>query len=368
MKHKAFLVLIVLGFTFGSMALANYVEPTATAPGSNTPDVVKTGPGANVSGTRAVTVIKSKLGIGDGINLPNSSLLTAGSYIGTGCSGISCLVQTGSTGDKGGFMEKLVVLGATGVVGGSAPKNVLVKINDVGSNSSKFDQYVYGAQYEYPLGASKKMAKALEAIVAGRYISKMMVTDTPDTGNTDTSDLSLNLQATSTFKPTTNIGLGDTCDLYAYDLGSAVGDGGGCPKGSYMVWYKQPSFSGTLSATNNNNGVVFAKCRQFNPSASPTNTGHCATGRPAFTHLSQLAKDTSVNPCKFMAARQGATWPSGTPVGATFNGVNVKLKWYDGNTYNSSLDNKTTFTYGCGSGPWRIVATDDYGQYAEETK
>ncbi len=363
MKHKAFLVLIVLGFTFGSMAMANYLEPATTAPGSNTPDVVKTGPGANVSGSRAITAIKSKIGIGDGTTFTGNSFLSTGSYVGTG------------TGDKGGFAEKLYAGGTTSVIGGSTPKDLLIKINDVGSNKVMFDQYAYGTQYIYPVNANPRMTKALEAIVAGRYISKIAITNNQDVDDIQKRKLnptnSLEFQPTSgsnAFLPTTNIGLGNSCNLYAPDLGVTAGDGGGCPKGSYMTWYKVPTISGTISSSNNNNGVALATCKQFNPATSPTNTGGCNSVAKVFTNLNSIDKEPPISPstvCTFSVGYQGANFIQ--------NGKNVKIKWYSlgGNPYRSYIsanDDKTYFTYGCGQDSWEVVMTDDYGQFATATR
>lgn len=395
MKHKAFLVLIVLGFTFGSMALANYIEPQSTtnpsctwsntskAPECNTPTVVKTGPGANVSGSRAVTVIKSKIGIGDGTTFTGNSFVSTGSYIGTG------------TGNKGGFAEKLYAGGTTSVIGGSTPKDLLIQIYDESSNKGTFDQYAAGTQYIYPVGASKRMTKALEAIVAGRYISKIAITNNQDVDDIQKRKLnptnSLEFQPTSgsnAFLPTTNIGLGNSCNLYPYDLGSTAGDGGGCPKGSYMTWYTPPTVSGAVTSTNNTNSTIVAKCKEFNPATSPTTTGHCSTGKTAFSDVNYVQKTTSGSQCMYYLFTTTGT------KAASFNGSGLKIKWYEYSndaqdsgtptySYRSSYDDKTSFNSTCGTnyscggsctagtpgcGPcyaYKAVITDSYGQYTE---
>lgn len=251
MKHKILLFLVIILIAIGSSVLADYIEPTVAAPGNNTPNtILKTGPANQV-----VTTVE-KIGVGDGTNQPSQSLLkNGGSFI-----------------SLGGGSDKFVTIGASKV--NAIPTSQTKSPNDffIKGDSSSFDQYI-----------NNSTVKPLEAFIAGRYISKLAITGKED----DPADVTqraynpaydLDLQATSPangdFNPTTNIGLGNTCNLYPGDMGNSL-DIGGCPQGSYMTMYKSPTWSGTLSSTNNNTNMMIAQCTYFNPSSNPTNTGDC---------------------------------------------------------------------------------------------
>lgn len=357
MKYKAFLFLFAMVFTFGTIALADYIEPTGSYTAVNTPDVVKTGP-------RATVATFEKIGIGDGTNSPDISLLSSGSYAGSGSS------------DKGVWSEKLYVAGVTSAI--DTNSLFLVRVNNVNNTtSSLFDQYSNSVSFKYPSSSTAKSAKPVEASVAGRYISNFAITSNEDNstpGGTNPNGFSLDLQATpgsGGFNPTTNIGLGNYCNLYPPDLGTVVGDGGGCPDGSYMTMYKAPSFSGTLSATNNTNSQIVATCREFNPSVNPTSTGKCANSKN-FTDLIRIGKYVSSgNVCTFTASSGTSFTNPDVPIST--NGKNVKIRWYSlgGNparSYINTLDDQKSFTWGCGQDDWEVQIYDDYGQFVTMTR
>ena len=348
-KPSKYLALASVGIvTFGVIALADYVEPASTAPNSNTPEVLKT------TGATALTYDKLGIGNGDYNFVPTITVLKDGSWFG--------VHDTKVDKKYGVFSDKLVSTGANKIGTNKIPEDFIIQVID--KNNKGFDQYILsGIQFKKFPGEVDTTPKPLETLYNGRFVSKFAITDSADNGPKRLQDpnYTLDFQPTSSFSPTTNIGLGDSCNLYPVDIGTTVGDGGGCPAGSYISYYKQPTFSGTLSTTNNTNSQTVATCTQFNPSASPKNTGHCTS--KVFTNLNYVEKVTGTPVCTYYAA-SSISYGGGINL-SSFKGKNAKVKWYNGGTYTPSLDNKTTFTYGCGSGPWKVIATDDYGQYAE---
>ncbi len=358
MKYKVFMGLLVSILTLGTMALADYVEPGSTPPSSNTPEVLKT--------ESESARLYEKLGIGDGTNSVAASLLSNGPYI-----------------LQGAFSDKFVSLGAGNVGTSTLPKNFVVKVPNIGNlGNTNFDQFKNQANFFKFPGNTKTVAKPLEAIVAGRYISKVAITSDEDPATSqkpngsNPNSFSLDLKATTGsngFSPTTNIGLGNTCNLYYYDIGSSVGDGGGCPAGMFMSMYKAQTYSGTATSSSNTNNQVVATCTSFNPSASPTNTGHCDTGR-FFTDLDGIYKEPenqTTGSCVFTLG--SARNVGGSVDTASFLGAKSrKIRWYvlGGNpspAYYSAGDDKTYISYGCSSN-WKAVVYDDYGQYIETSK
>ncbi len=403
MKHKIFLTIFVLIFTFGTAVLADYLEPTGTAPSNNTGDVLKTGPKS------ATLVTFEKIGIGDGTTITPNSLLSSGSYAGIGS-------------NKGGFMEKLVVSGVTTI---SNPADFTVRVQDV--NNSGFDQFTSSnVQFFDKIKNQNINSKPLQAYIAGRILGKLAITDNADTGSTKNYNPSYSLDflatGTSNYAPTTNIGLGDFCDLYPVDLGKTVGDGGGCPAGSYMTMYKAPSFTTPVTSTNNTNSQVVATCTQFNPSISPKTLGRCSSARSASSAVSanfgnQVADKCYMNfsgctvansykdgayfgngaynplqDCNYMSQH---TWsitgscPNGpvmnAPIGIKIdsyrctNTVSISsngymkmpsplsgnITWYlNGSQYNPGNDQ--TSVDGCGID--KVTVVDAYGQYVEKNK
>ncbi len=269
MKHKIFLVVLLFILTIGTATLADYVEPASTAPGSNTGSVLKTGPKSTSSMTY------DPLGVGDGTiatlnNLDSNpaTYLTNKSYAGS------------AGGTLGVKPDRLVVTGITGVITG---KDFIVSVLDNSNNNNKsFDQYINSSSVRYNkfiTDTNKPLTtpKPLEAFVAGRYISNITITkDSEITGTQSSNPYSLELRATQGFSPTTNIGMGNSCNLYPRDIGAAISYGG-CPEGTYISMYKQPTFGGAVSKVNNTNSQVVAKCTYFNPSVSPASIGACFT-------------------------------------------------------------------------------------------
>ncbi len=383
MKHKIFLTLIVLMFTFGTMAMADYVDPTTTAPAGNT--------GAPVLVGVDTVNIAHKFGTWEGAD-PNKttkdyikSVLTNGSYAGS----------DGANGIKGGFGEKLVVNGATRFL----TSDLLTQVDDQNTTKS-FDQYLNIPKFVYPINTSAKNAKALQGIIAGRMLGGIAITnDINLSGNTAANPVySLDFLATnfetSKHNPTTNIGLGDSCNLYAPDIGVTIGSGGGCPAGSYISYYSAPNFSGTLSGTNNTNNQVMATCTKFNPSTNPTNTGRCATN-PFSTNtytVERLCRRvnmttyTTFGSCSFSDTDMGDTGQCkfSLVIDKTKNSKNPKTHGYHWtfgggcgtggcqNGHYPTLNNVDPDTTGnisyvdsCNSTNsfWEWKSTDDYGQY-----
>lgn len=368
MKHKVFLGALLLIFTLGTAVLADYTDPVSSAPNGNTPDVLKT--------QSATARTYEKLGNGDGVTFPSKSLFTNGPYFGV----------TNSNSQKiGAYSDKFVVQGATGVING---QNLLV-MTDL---TASFDQYINSVKFRDKISNTDKTAKPLEAIVAGRYVSPVLITSDIDISQANSNNFTLELRNASGFNPTTNIGLGNSCNLYYYDIGSSIdgvnyyGSGstvyktGGCPAGSYMSSYKGQLFGGTPTANSNTNGVVVATCTEFNPSATPVNTGHCDNGR-YWTNLVHVGKSSAAGGlCKYTAASNTTSYPSGSPTPATFTGKNVKYQWYVYNNGNYGVNPKaytaisgatsSSYTDTCsnarnGSFWLKVVVYDDYGQYAE---
>jgi hypothetical protein len=273
MKHKIFLGILVLIFTIGTVALADYIDPSFTPSGGNTPKPVLTN-GTNQRTYETIGTWEAKTNPLNSTSISNystaASLLASSTYAG----------NEDTNNKKGLFSEKLVVLGVTKIISGD-----LVSMVENTSGSS-FDQFISAPTYVYPVNSSTKTAKSLEGIVTGRLLSKLAISDKADiiqsSPNNPAYTLDMLATTTTNFAPTTNIGLGDKCNLYPVDLGTVVGDGG-CLPGSYLSYYKAPSFSGTISSSNNTNTQVVGVCTSFSPSASPTNTGHCPTGQSMVT-------------------------------------------------------------------------------------
>ncbi len=388
MKHKIFLILIVFLFVFSSMALADFTEkPIGT---SNPPTAPNGNTGAPVLVGVDTVNIAHKFGTWEGAD-PNKttkdyikSVLTNGSYAGS---------ETINGTKKGGFGEKLVVNGATRFL----TSDLLTQVDDQNTTKS-FDQYLNIPKFVYPINTSAKNSKPLQGIIAGRILGGIALTDKDDFETKQyTPAYSLDFQATSTapkFEPTTNIGLGDSCNLYAPDIGVTIGSGGGCPAGSYISYYSAPSFSGTLSGTNNTNNQIMATCTKFNPSANPTNTGRCATNPfSTNTYLVErlcrrvnMTTYTSFTSCNFQDTDMGDTGQCkfNLVIDKTKNSKNPKTHGYHWtfgggcgtggclNGHYPTLNNVDPDTTGnisyvdsCNSTNsfWEWKATDDYGQY-----
>ncbi len=337
MKHKLFLILIGVFVLVGSTVLAEYIAPGTATPGhsvpsdsaSSTPEVLKTR-----NGNFDAALSYERLGTSDASSTASTKLDRN-------------LLSLGVYAIQGAYVEKLVTLGVSGVATAS---DFTIK-----GNSTKFDQYANPFTFvDYQTNVNTT-AKPLMAYIAGRYVSKFAVTDNANSTKDAALDpkYSLDLQATSSFNPTTNIGRGNSCNLYPVDLGTAAGDGGGCPAGSYITKYTAPTLTGYASDANNNNETVVATCTEFNPAASPTNLGHCDTGRTFLQeniHGGNNGKITgnqtttyssvTTNLCKYVVGSgydyQGVDG-SGSYVDsmqqAVFKGKNVKYHWFYSKSY-----------------------------------
>lgn len=430
MKHKIFLTIILLVFTFGTLAMAEYVEPTSTAPSSNTGDVLRTGPRTTKTTVEKIGTWEFAKNPPDSTGLAeyakSADLLKDSTYVGD------------ETHKKGLFSEKLTVLGVSKIISGD-----LITMVDNKTGSS-FDQFMNSTSYLYPLNAnSTTPAKPLEGIITGRMLGQIALTDKEDDFDPFNRKFnpaySLDLLATNTssFNPTTNIGLGDSCNLYPADIGTSIGGGGGCPAGSYITYYKKPTFSGAITSTNNTNSQVVATCTQFNPSMTPKNTGRCPVSNDPLLSLNQsqiylycgFGNEYSnvLNDCPTLVQHRlkgsNNSWTYGKPsdmddtcnsqskyeVSVTNNcyyngGISVNyantslpnhsvgsptcslslainnkrlkmpttlsgnIKWYDssGNWLNSSFYNDKTKMNDCT--PAKAIVTDLYGQFVEKTK
>lgn len=322
------------------MALADFVDNTSTAPADNTPNtILKVGTGTDETWEK-VGVWQGTIPSSNDINLR----LNSGSYAGD------------ATGTKGGFAEKLVSQGATKFL----TSDLLTQVN---TKVSGFDQFVNGnpITYEYPVGTTKT-AKPLQGIIAGRMLGNIGLTDDADFSKKQYNPAySLDfLAGTSSYKPTTNIGLGDSCNLYPVDIGTTIGSGGGCPAGSFISYYKKPTFSGTITSTNNTNSQVVATCTKFNPSANPTNTGRCSTGRNLNDGVTVTFGGPVGDECQptvpsnctasgwYHKEVKSSYWSNGLPPGSNTN----KCSAYQG--YSLAFDGQcTSCAYGC---PWYNVS------------
>jgi hypothetical protein len=357
MKHKIFLFSIIALIAIGSVALANYVEPTSTAPNNNTGIVLKTGPDEPVR-------------MFEKIGTANGAPLTWGPFANMGL-----------------YSDKFIAIGASVV-----SDNLIVSSKQTGS--LPFDQYSNNTNglltYDDPNtnGDDNITPKPLEAFITGRYFSKLFITI--DSSLTPKYDLEL--RASSGFSPTTNFGLGDYCELYPNHLGKQVvpdGNGniyGGCFGGfkdsvnniyeydiAYMSMYKPPSWTGTLSSINNTNNQVVGRCTFFNPSTSPTNLGPCYTaviGKPsvslAITNHQCIYTINLSDITKFKNPKIGIAWVSGpqtpsytaSPTSSfpftVSNGLGTGFSQIDSSEY----CNHNSIT-------WKAYVVDDYGQYSE---
>lgn len=337
MKHKLLLILIGAFVLVGSSVLAKYVAPGGTFPNAtvsgvisgNTPEVLKTRAGNFDS-----AVSYERLGIGDGTNTSNTKLDRS-------------LLENGPYTLLGTHVEKLVTLGASDV-----NKTSSVDFTIKGSGT-KFDQYANPFTFTDIQTNITANSKPLLAYIAGRYVSNFALTSDADATGSNSNRYSFDLQATSSFNPTTNIGLGNSCNLYPVDIGTTAGDGGGCPAGSFITQYKTPTLTGYATDANNNNTTVVATCTEFNPATSPTNLGHCDTGRTFLQeniHGSNNGKITgnqtltyssvTTDLCKYVVGSgydyqgvDGSGSYTDSMQQATFKGKNVKYHWFYSKTY-----------------------------------
>lgn len=360
MKHKIFLFSIIALVAVGSGVLANYVEPSGTAPNNNTTSaILKTGPDTPVR-------TYEKIGTGNGTSGPNTQLLTYGPFANMGL-----------------YTDKFLNFGTSTI-----SENLIVKANTEYSNI--FDQYVSTFKYTDPNTQVQNInAKPLEAFIAGRFFSKLLITGTSEDYN---PKYDLELRATSTFTPTTNFGLGNSCNLYPSNLGIGVtpyyndatgktgcrGPFNAVSNNSiseydmaYVSSYKAPSFSGTPTASNNTNNQVVGTCTFFNPSASPTNIGGCygspgmvITGasrtisqNPCVTHI-QLSANHTKNPKISVVYVSGLATPDHSVSPTAIDNMSFTINNPTSNDCNGSA-------FWAGS-VYKWVVTDDYGQYFEQ--
>ncbi len=333
MKHKIFILSLFALVTVGSFVMADYVDPTSSAPSGNTGSVVKTGPDTSVR-------TFEKIGTGG----------TCDSY---GCNGLANFFYSGL------YSDKLVTMGVSQIDGNFEVFNRLGTV---------FDGYVYPAQnLKDPNTQASFNSKPIEAVISGNLASRLIIS------NKETSQPAYALQlepATNpTFNPTTNIGLGDSCNLYPANLDS------GCLSDAYVSMFKNPSFSGTLSSSNNTNSQVVGTCTSFKPSTSPTSTGNCFTQE--YTNFVFFEKTVNTNPC-VSKITVNAAYPYGraknpkigvahvsgptTPDRTVAPTAGTTLQ-YSTSVNPSTCDNRADF-FGDG-GVWKFYVTDDYGQYYE---
>ena len=369
-KKNIFIVIFFALITVASFATADYTDPTSSAPNNNTSPVLRTGPDTMVS-----TV--EKIGTGDGTNAPSLSLLANGIFT-----------------NEGTYSDKLAGIGATII-----SDNFLIKA----PSASSFDQYTNPIQnVTDPNTQTTDNTKPLEAILSGRLYSKKLVIANQETTN-PTYDLELQSSVNPTFNPTTNIGLGDTCKLYPANLGADInwGQNVGCSGGmvipgtsnvfeydvAYMSMYKNPSWTGTLSASNNTNNQVVGICTFFNPSSTPTDRGDCYTDKTISTGVKtgglEIGTYSGEKHYYFFVLTQGQTttdlltqtgpqeWRlTGTP-NPVNSGRNPKYRLSEdcpaGSSYYSTatLFTNPILTMNCPTANWKpkIEIIDGYGQF-----
>lgn len=260
-KHKFFLIVLLAGFTVGLSTLAQYVGPTTTAPGNNTPAPLKTNYGnSNVS-------TYEKIGTGNGTSGPAIGLLANGTYSNLGL-----------------HSDTFTSLG-TSIINSDL---TIPNLTDNGlTDNGYFDKYSNSFTYnDVHTNVNNIIGKKIESMLSGRLISRILISD----NKTATPTYDLELRATSGFEPKTNIGLGNTCNLYPANLGSGVGYSAftGCHgpfwdatysinefEMGYMSYYTPPSWTGALNAGNNTNNQVVGTCTFWNPAVNPQNIGAC---------------------------------------------------------------------------------------------
>jgi hypothetical protein len=308
--------------------MADYVDPTSSAPNSNTGYPVKTGPD---------TSVRTFEKIGTGGDCGTYDCWGLGNYFGIGL-----------------YTDKLVAMGATQVDG---------NIKILNRSGSVFDGYLYPAQnLKDPNTQASFNSKPMEAIIPGMLSSQIIISNQE---SSKPAGYTLQLEPSTGFSPTTNIGLGNSCNLYPANLDS------GCLSDAFISMYKNPSFSGTLSSSNNTNSQVVATCTQFKPSTSPTNTGDCYNDN----NFVLFEKTVNTSPCVSKITvnsvftggiaknpKIGVAWVSGpvTPNRAVSPTAGTTLQ-YSSTALNCS--NRSDF-FGDG-GVWKFYVTDDYGQYYE---
>lgn len=354
MKYKIFIFSLFALITVGSLVMADYVDPTGGASSYNTPEVLKTG-----SDTEKMTVEKV------GTSTSNTSSPKVGNFFITGA-----------------FSDKLTVMGATQI-----DKNFVVK----SLASSLFDQYDNSFTYIDPVTLATHTSKPVEAVIPGRFTSKLIISN-KESGSTPTHRLML--EPSSIFTPTTNIGLGNSCDLYPENFGFVISYtpsdsgtlNGGCPAGSYFTTYKNlPTISGNPTAVNNNNYFKFGKCTYFAPSATPYSTGRCYTENSFITksNIKQVRCDNLSSPdYGTTAISPSSFWCQGNPLLISNTGLcsmvinpiktssrNIKVRTNAGayvDSFNgfSKLD---TCNPTVGAPLWVYEIIDAYGQYATWT-
>src|SRR3990167_970737 len=377
-KHKIFLFSVIALIAIGSVTLANYVEPTdidssATPSSFNTGAVLKTGPDTTVR-------MFEKIGTG------GNTLQTEQDYQSFGT-----LLTSGIYSNLGTQSDKFVGIGSSIIA-----DDFVVKSDS--QWSTDFDQY----KDKFSYGVSPTEARGLEAFVAGRYISKLLITGIDDIDYTPKYDLEL--RATSSFSPTTNFGLGDSCSLYPSDLGTSISASinyTGCRGGfwdstksimeyemGYISMYKAPSWTGTLGANNNTNNQVVGTCTFFNPSANPTSKGRCYASKKIIS----TSTDEEVRCNDNTSSDYGKTsWSdslnfnwcigSNNSPGSLVNtgqclmvitpdknyAKNIKVST-NGSSYSAPTDSSGSFTKkGSCNSQWVFEVIDDYGQYATWT-
>jgi hypothetical protein len=350
MKYKIFIFSLFALITVGSLVMADYVDPTGGASSYNTPEVLKTG-----SDTEKMTVEKV------GTSTSNTSSPKVGNFFITGA-----------------FSDKLTVMGATQI-----DKNFRVISEKF--TIPTFDQYTDSFTYIDPVTLATHTSKPVEAVIPGRFTSKLIISN-KESGSTPTHRLML--EPSSTFTPTTNIGLGNSCDLYPQNFGFIfnVNDpNGGCPAGSYFTTYKNlPTISGNPTAVNNNNYFKFGKCTYFAPSTTPSSTGRCYTEKSFITtyHTKQIRCDDLSSPDygQVTSSPGAISWcnsPNRSYTGLCYMTIspvrestrNIKVSTNGGayvDSFNgfSKIDTCTTSSF---TPLWVYEIIDAYGQYTTWT-
>lgn len=350
MKHKIFILSLFVLVTVGSFVMADYVEPTSSAPSSNTGYPVKTGPDTSVR-----TFEKISTGI------------TCGTYQ---CSDSS---MPGNWFSLGLYSDKLVAMGASqfGVNQREASRDIRVFKRTGG----KFDQYINTFNFNDPNTQASYTSKPMEALVAAGLGSQIIVSGQESSKPAYT----LQLEPSTGFSPTTNIGLGDSCNLYPANIIS------GCPSGYYISQYKNPSFSGTLSSSNNTNNQVLATCTEFKPSTSPStsdcyNTKSVSTGNKTGAimfdngyigevHYEFFVIEENKSIGNYITQTSSNYWDVSTTPNPTNSGKNAKYRLSSNcpvsGHYTIVASSSPIIPATCPDRNWRpvIEVIDDYGQF-----
>lgn len=307
-KKTVFIITAVCMLALTSAVYATFVEPTFTPSGGNTPIPLKTGPdeffkmkypfgvgAAHSKDTKILDYVKNNQTnkLDELILQTKNNVTTVNGY--THFSGIADI-----------FVNPM----ATIVDGDLRVKNPDETNNGKGT-TPPFNQYFLDTKNKFVDLISNvdkpsfyKQSKPVEAYLPLRLLSRVVIADKenfikPEKYG-DSSIQNRNLEpaydlelqyreGTGGFAPTTNIGLGEFCEVSASEMNSY-----GCPNGAYIstlddtgnIFINDPTLNGTNREYNKNtktytmkdytySSTPYAMCTYWAPSKNPANIGNC---------------------------------------------------------------------------------------------